>query len=143
MTSINDLMPSRFLKKENVIPDVQVTIAQVLRENIAKDNDPEDMKAVVYFKEFTQGLLLNIINKETLILIFGTDRIEDWIGKPITLFNDPSVSLNGKLVGGVRIRIPQGTMNNLYPGAQETATPDRAVNPSTAQAYDPQGNPIY
>lgn len=107
MTSINELMPSRFLKKEDVIPDVLVTIKQVVQENIAKDNELPDLKAIVYFNEFTQGLLLNQINKETLILVLGTDQVEQWIGKQITLWNDRSVSLHGKLTGGVRIRIPQ------------------------------------
>ena len=132
MTSINELMPSKFLTKENVTPDVLVTISNVRTEEIT-DNGAQKRKAIIYFNEFSQGLILNQTNKETLILIFGTDQIESWIGKTVTLFNDRSVAMHGQLTGGVRIRIPQSVMQNQ----------ERAVNPSTAQAYDHNGNPIY
>ncbi len=148
MTSINELMPSRFLKKEDVIPDVLVTVGYVKQENIANNNEPPELKAVVYFHEFTQGLLLNQVNKETLTLVLGTDQIEHWVGKQVTLWNDRSVSMHGKLTGGVRIRIPQfenvPTPNNPPQNNQPTNNQgDHPVNPSTAQAYDANGNPIY
>lgn len=138
MTSINELMPSKYLKKENVIPDVLVTISQVITENIAKDNEKPEIKAVVYFNEFTQGLMLNITNKELLILELGTDQIESWTGKQVTLGNDPSVSIGGKLTGGVRIRLSQNNNSNAPQHQRDTS-----VNPSTAQAYDAAGKPIY
>jgi len=135
MTSINDLMPSKYLKKENVMPDVMVTISSVGPENIAKDNEKPDLKAIMFFNEFTQGLIINKTNKELLILELGTDQIESWIGKQITLGNDPSVSVGGKLTGGIRVRLSQ--TNHQAPPQEH------AVNPSTAAAYDANGKPIY
>jgi len=142
MTSINELMPSKYLKKENVIPDVLVTISQIITENIAKDNEKPEMKAIVYFKEFNQGLMLNITNKELLILEFGTDQIESWIGKQVTLHNDPSISIAGKLTGGIRIRLTQYQSTTAHMTPTDQREP-RTVNPSTAQAYDNNGKPIY
>lgn len=152
MTSINELMPSKYLKKEDVTPDVLVTISNVVTENIAQDNETPKMKAIIYFHEFTQGLALNQINKESLIITLGTDQFEQWYGKQITLWNDRTVSMNGKLVGGVRIRIPQHAQTiqqgqpvqqGHYGQQDQQAQQEVAVNPSTAQAYDAQGKPLY
>jgi hypothetical protein len=38
----------------------------------------------------------------------GSDNTDDWIGKQIVLFVDPSVSFAGKIVGGIRLRAPKG-----------------------------------
>ena len=42
--------------------------------------------------------------------LFGSDKIEDWYGKPFAVYFDPTVKVGKEQVGGLRIRtvLPKG-----------------------------------
>lgn len=65
MPNINDMMPSKFLKKSDVEPPKLVTITNVSRENVAKGNEPEEFKYVVHFKETDKPLVLTAQQEKT------------------------------------------------------------------------------
>lgn len=105
MASVNDVKNSKFLKKEDVGAGVLVTIRQVHQENVAKEGAEPEMKWCLSFNEFEKPMVLNSTNAQIIAQITGIeDPIESWAGKEIVLYNDPTVSFGGKLIGGIRVR---------------------------------------
>ncbi len=107
MGNINDLVPSesKYLKKEDVGegPGQVVTIMGFNRSNVGDENSPE-IKGCIKFQEFAKPMIVNPTNRDLLILILGTEDTDAMKGKKVGLWVDPSVSMHGKLVGGVRFK---------------------------------------
>lgn len=79
-----------------------VTVASAAEETVGREDEREE-KLVLYLKELDQGLVLNKVNIETLVELFG-DETDEWTGKKVELYYDPAVAYGGKRIGGVRIR---------------------------------------
>lgn len=109
--NLSDLKVSKFLKKEDVGVGMLVTISSVTRENVAVEGAPAELKPCLHFEETDKPLVLNITNGQIIAKITGAEEnIEtEWIGHRIVLYNDPSVSYAGKLIGGIRARAPKAT----------------------------------
>lgn len=101
------MIPSKFLKKEDVDPPKLVTIKAMRQANVAMDDQPEELKWTVLFKELDKPMVLNSTNIQLLVKALGTDETDDWVGKQVVVYNDPNVSFAGKITGGVRIRAPK------------------------------------
>lgn len=106
--NINELRESKFLKRTDVGDGTVVTIAGVEQVNVAKEGAPEEMKWVLHVKEFDKGLVLNSTNGQLIAQALKSEESDDWTGKQIELYDDPSVSFGGKLVGGIRVRAVRG-----------------------------------
>lgn len=102
--NISEMKESKYLKKEDVIPDALVTIDGLHQENMAQEGQPEDMKYTLKLREFPKPMVLNWTNIQLCALATGTEETTEWPGKQIVLYNDPSVSFGGQLTGGIRIR---------------------------------------
>jgi hypothetical protein len=68
--------------------------------------DPDDKRRrpVVCFREDGWSLPLNKVNLRTLTAAFGWETA-DWLGKRVEAHFDSTVIFDGKIVGGVRLRI--------------------------------------
>ncbi len=111
---INKLKESKYLAKEDCMPPLLVTIAGLSSANMAKENEPEETKYILQFQESVKPdgdplkpMVLNTTNGQLIAHVTGSEETDDWVGKKITLYNDPSVSFGGKLTGGIRVQIPQ------------------------------------
>lgn len=104
MPNINQMMPSKYLKKEDVPQPALVTVRSFSQDNVAQQGQPEEKKWIMHFNEFENGLVMNSTNLQLAAMALGSEETDDWIGKQIVLFSDPNVSFGGKLVGGLRIR---------------------------------------
>lgn len=104
MPNVNDLKSSKFLAKEDVMPDVLVTVKSYEELDVSLDNEPTKNKWVLRFKELEKPLVLNKTNGMILAKITGSEEFDDWIGKQVVLFNDESVMFAGEFTGGIRIR---------------------------------------
>ena len=104
---ISAMMPSSYLKKEDVPTPALVTIKSFTHENLAQDGQPEDKKWVMHFNEFDRGLVMNPTNLQLAAMALASDDTDDWLGKQIVIYTDPNVSFGGKLVGGLRLRAPK------------------------------------
>lgn len=104
---ISAMMPSSYLKKEDVPSPALVTVRKFTNENLAQDGQPEEKKWVMHFDEFDRGLVMNPTNLQLAAQAMGSDDTDDWIGHQIVLYTDPNVSFAGKLVGGLRLRAPK------------------------------------
>ena len=107
MTDINSLYPAgEFMKKEDVpASGSQFVIASVSVEEIGG----EDRKPVVKFQD-GRKFVLNKTNAGRISFALGTSEVEQWAGKTITLYNDPTVEYGGKMVGGIRVATPAPTV---------------------------------
>ncbi len=107
------MIPSKFMKKEDVDPAILVTIKSFQQANVAMDDQPEEIKWTMTFRETKHDgtplkpLVLNSTNIQLIAKALGTDETDEWIGKQIVLFNDPNVSFAGKIMGGIRVRAPR------------------------------------
>ena len=105
MTTINELFPSRFLKASDLKGQRRtVTIAKITREEVGKG---KEKKAVVYFAGVKKGLILNKTNATKIAKVVGSEAIDQWVGKKITLFS-AEVEFAGDLMPAIRVMNPKG-----------------------------------
>lgn len=104
---IGTMKESKYLKKEDCDPAILVTITGITQENMAGDNQPEELKYVMSFQETAKPMVLNWTNIQLTAKATGTEETDEWIGKKIVLFDDPNVSFGGNLTGGIRVRKAQ------------------------------------
>ena len=84
---INEMLNSRFLKQTDIDGDTTVTIQAVKKDNIARDDQPEDIKPVCKFREYEKPMILNTTNTKRLFAFLGKES-DDWIGKKVVLYRD-------------------------------------------------------
>lgn len=108
MPNISEIKKSSFLKKEDCGGGILVTIKEVVEENVAKEGAPEEMKWCVFFNECEKPLVLNSTNAQLIAAITGEQNTDNWTGHRVVLYNDPSISFQGKITGGIRVRKPRG-----------------------------------
>lgn len=105
--NIDDLKKSNFLKRSDVNPAVLVTIAGAESINVAKDGAPEEMRRCLRFQELEKPMVMNSTNGEIIARITGSRDDDNWAGHKIVLYDDPNISFQGKLTGGIRARAPK------------------------------------
>lgn len=127
MPNVNEMIESKYLKKEDVGSGVLWTIASLDKQNVAQQGEPPEYKWTVHFEESRKPLVLNTTNINLLALICGSHNSDDWIGRRVVLFNDPSVSYAGKMIGGIRVRAPQGKAAKVHSVAEANAKFDAAA----------------
>jgi len=124
MPNIDTMKTSNYLKKEDVGAGVLVTIKGMREENIGKEGSPEELKWLIYFNEFQKPLVSNVTHREQIAAYLNSRVSEDWTGKQVVLWNDPSVVFQGK-IGAIRIRpagnnsMPQNIPGNMQPSPPE------------------------
>ena len=123
MPNVNDLRNSQFLTKEDVTPDKLVTIKGYKEMDVSMDNKPTEMKYVLQLEEFEKPLVLNKTNGLLIASITGSEEFDDWIGRKVVLYNEPSISYNNKLTGGIRVRAIKTAGPTNVPSAESVGRP--------------------
>lgn len=83
------LHPTRFLKSaEFKGKDVTFTIADVVLEELEREDNSKEAKGVMAFRETPKLLVLNRTNTDCLKTMFGVET-EQWKGKRVTFFPFP------------------------------------------------------
>lgn len=118
------MVQSRFLKQADFPKPGLLTIARFENLNVARDNEPKEMKWVVYFKEVEQGMVLSPVNLQLIKIATGTNNPDTAIGKKIVIFVDPTVMMGTKVTGGLRIRAPKNQVVAAPAPAEEEFTPE-------------------
>lgn len=106
MPNIDTMKTSNYLKKEDVGSGKLATIRGMKEENIAKEGQLEELKWLIYFNEFQKPLVSNVTHREQIAGYLNTRESDEWTGKQVILWNDPSVVFQGK-IGAIRIRPAQ------------------------------------
>ena len=107
MPNINEMIESKYMKKSDLDEfdgETIVTIIGLKRANIAREDQAEEMRWLIKFKEFDKPMVLNPTNIQLAARACGSDSTDDWKGKQVILYVDENVSFGGKLVGGLRIK---------------------------------------
>ena len=104
MPNVDDLKTSKYLTKNDCEPPILVTIEKWDKVDVSKASQPADIKYVLYFKEEDKGMVLNHTNGKRIAKIASNADFDNWIGKQIVLYNDPTVEFGGEEVGGIRVR---------------------------------------
>ncbi len=104
MANYHDAFPSKYLKAADVTSPRAVKIETVDYEDVGTGKSQES-KLVVHFVGVIKGLVLNLINADTIAEITGTDDYERWPGYTIELY-PAKTEYQGKRVPCLRIREP-------------------------------------
>ncbi len=116
---LHEMLESKFLKKEDVEAPVLVTISAIKQLNVAKDGADPEMKWAMTFEEIDKPLIMNSTNLQLTAKICDSADTDDWIGKQVVLYHDPSITFGGKLVGGIRVRAPKAKPKSKSPEIEE------------------------
>jgi hypothetical protein len=125
-----DLFPSAHLAVADILAPVTVRITELEIQEI-RDDDGNKKKPVLHFERCTKTLVLNRINGEMLCELYGEDT-DNWIGQPIEIYVDQNVTMNGRKVGGLRLREPPGPTSKTV----------RAAAPSDERRANHDGIPF-
>ena len=106
MPKIGEMIESKYLKQSDVEEETEVTVVKVGQINVAREDQEPEMKWAVRFQEFKKPMVLNSTNIQLLAKACESEDTDDWIGKKVIIYSDPNVSFGGKLVGGLRVKIP-------------------------------------
>ena len=117
-----DMIESKYLKQSDIDGEVIVTIQKIEQGNVAMEDQPEELKWMIKFKEFKKPMVLNSTNIQLLEKACG-EETDDWAGQEVILYVDPNVSFAGKLTGGLRLK-----------SAKPVAAPKRFTNPAAEKA---------
>ncbi len=129
MAKLNDIKDSNYLTKEDCEPNIQVTVSHCKEEDVSMANQPARMKHVLYFEGIEKGMVLNLTNFQRIAQLSGRDDTDNWKGVQFTLYNDPTVDFGGKLVGGIRVWVPQAAPPGMPPQVPATPPPTDADVP--------------
>jgi len=102
---LSEMLPSRFLKKEDVPAPILCTIANFTHEEVDKDSG--EMKWAMHLQETDKPLAMNSTNLQLCAAIFQSQDTDDWLGKKIVIYSDPTIMFAGKVTGGLRVRAPK------------------------------------
>lgn len=104
MPNIDEMMPSKFLKKSDTTEAGKIVTVQSLSStNVGSPDKPED-KWTMSFVELDKPLVMNKTNLKRAAVIFNSKQTEDWIGKKVNLYFDPMVEFAGEIKGGLRLK---------------------------------------
>lgn len=112
MPKISEMLPSKYLKKEDVGEGVLVTCGKVVKVNVAVEGADPEYKWALHFDEMDKPMILNSTNLQIIGNIHGEDT-DGWVGKQIVLYTDHNVSFGGKVIGGIRARAPKQVKDAL------------------------------
>ena len=131
---MEEVLASQWLAKEDVsLTGTELTIAGVSQEEIGQD---KDRKFALHFKFGAKPLILNKTNTRILAVLFGPNS-DNWMGKQIVAYNDPTVGYAGQMTGGVRLRVA----TPAAPAFVSQLTPAQLKEVAAAYARAQSGTP--
>jgi hypothetical protein len=119
MASINEAFAAA-LKVEDFPKDRDVPLTIQSVEAMKIDGDP---KLRLGFLETERDWIIGPMPARMVATLHGDDY-DEWVGKRVTLYVDPSVTFGGKIVGGIRPRL------NATPPAPQPAPAPAAPPPA-------------
>jgi len=122
---------SKYLRAEDLKADKKLRIEKVTVEVIGNGADKEQ-KLTVWFTNDPRGLVLNKTNNRVLRGAFGDD-VSGWKGKIVVVF-PTTVEFRGKMVPGLRVRIPAPKQAATSTGNGQPAVTAAAPQPTQQPA---------
>ncbi len=104
MASFRDAFPSKYLKASDLTGPVVVAVDAAGLEDVGT-GQRQERKLVAHFVGKSKGLVLNLINSESIAEIAGTDDYNHWAGHSVELY-PTKTEFQGKRVSCIRVRRP-------------------------------------
>ena len=101
MPTLNDLFPSKHLSAVDLgVIDHAVQIKAIVPEE--EVGVQKDVRPILFFNEFSKGLVLNRTNAKRIAKLYG-EELNEWIGRRITIY--PSeCDFKDTVVACIRVR---------------------------------------
>jgi hypothetical protein len=116
----------KYLKREEVSEDGSThKVISVVSQMLSMGDGQSETKWVLTLSDL-KPLILNATNIRRCVAAFGTSETDEWTGKSIVVYDDPSIEFGGKIVGGVRLR----------------AVPKKATKTKAAPVVDDDESPV-
>lgn len=100
---LSEMLPSKYLKVTDIAEDTVVTVKELKKVNVAREDEEAEYKWTVIFHEFSKPMVLNKTNLTRLGKALGDDS-DSWIGNSIMLYVDDEVQYGAETVSGLRLR---------------------------------------
>ncbi len=123
-----DFVGGKFIRKEDLAAGEQRFTIQGVSKVTFKGRNGESDEDVLQLeldddRTFSLSAKVNLL---MLIKAFGR-KTANWIGKTIVLWVDETVMFSGRMVGGVRVRIPAPTLEEQKAADIAEIMPDSPV----------------
>jgi hypothetical protein len=95
-----------FMTKDDVTQaGIILTIASFTQKNMAKEDEQAEIKPVITWAEpGYKPTVCNKTNWNSIPVITGAANLGQAKGKQVIVYNDPTISFGGQVVGGIRFR---------------------------------------
>lgn len=128
--------------------DIIVTIDYVKREEVVGAGGKKELEVVAHLKDGVLPFILNKTNMKTIQKLYKSPYIEDWSGRAIQIYFDPTIKFGRETVGGLRVRdfVPkqQKAVSLICAdcGNAITKFKDFSAEQMAARAYEKYGKPL-
>ncbi len=130
--NISDAFPSKYIKSTDLKGrDVTVTIEGY--EMVAIQNE-QGRKLALRFEGKDKGWIVNKTNANTIAKLLNSGRVEDWVGKQITLY-PTETAYQGEMVDCIRVRRNKAADSFNEP-------PQNLAPAAPPEDYDPDSVPF-
>jgi hypothetical protein len=123
-----------FLRKEDVLAPMVLTIANTSEHVFEGKSNPQ---LVLHWREpGVKPMACNPTNVKLLQTFLNVQDESQLIGRQIEVYVDPTVMMHGQVVGGLRLRLPQGPVFH-----QQNAAAVQGAFPQPTGGHIPQQQP--
>lgn len=107
--------------------DVTLEIEKVTGGELVGEQGRKTKKPIASFKGTAKKLALNTTNCKQIVSLYGSNEVNDWVGKRVTLF-PTTTEFGGKVMDCIRIRpmIPAPAAKKGDPGLPVPAKTEAA-----------------
>lgn len=104
MADYSVLYPGRFLKKES-LPAPKVIRIVAINTSVLEGEKGAEQKVVLKYKaaDGEGEIVWNKTNAALTAAVLDERDYDKWIGRLLTIYNNPTIDLAGKKVGGIRV----------------------------------------
>ena len=100
----NEILAGVWLAKDDV--DRRGVLAHIQRVSVEEVGQDKQVKWAIWFDEAMKPMLLNKFNIRVLAALYGPET-KAWIGQEIIVYNDPTISFQGQITGGLRLKMTE------------------------------------
>lgn len=106
----SQMIQSKFLKKEDFPQPEVLSIKHCALEEVGRG----ESRWVLYFREKTKGIVLNVTKIKQLEAAYGDDT-DNWTGRKVKVLHDPTVMMGAEVVGGIKFVLPSAAQIAAQP----------------------------
>jgi hypothetical protein len=118
---------SSYVSKTDVQDGPLQLVIKSVEEGEVQGDGQKEKKPILFARNHDKGLILNNTNWDTLEAAYGEDS-DDWTGKKIEVYFDPTISFGGKKTGGLRVRAIQTPQRPQGVGAKTAGDPSGGLD---------------